>query len=360
MNDFDSIAIIVSSVCLVVYHIVFIVETISESQQLRSSRHRSLMDLWVSKHLPVLDNTNKYPVVAIQLIRNCLYCAIFIGGYTLSSFFRIITSIAHYQQARSIGQIIVGTCLLGSFLCWGKVIRNFVHLSYVIGSWNPIVDPSTSADGFFTDIDAASATHIQSTGDHFSNKSSVNGSNGSGTNSGNSSGRVSENSSRSDHLDVDMEEALACHATSENAYSEPTRSEAHRGDTGDSNAISVNLTRELHYDFGCVLARDSVVYFSFAFKFLYISVPYSFYVSFGPTTLLVVTVIILALEIVWDYGYSWSSYMKTLYRPPVSINTNSSRDTGAASINSNNSQSVLTTSVFDGIHTGAGIDGGVL
>lgn len=400
----DEIALLVSSLCLVVYHIIYTVETTSESKQLRSSRHRSLMDLWVSKHLPVLPNdySNKYPVVAIQLVRNVIYCAIFIGGYTLSSSFRIITTVTHYSRPRSIGGIVIGTCLFGSFLCWAKVLRNLVHLSYVIGSWNPVTESDGEGGGglSFCDIDMppANKDKTKSSRDSSSNNNIINtsigdsigSSYGSSTRNRSNSSNTNGNRSRNQNhygnspgrADMPYEPAArsgaaiggsvhvhgsgsgkyrtqsvtsqcTCGTVEEVTVSNSRSSSSDINNNGIGSGVNncngtaaggsttthssdidididiegidpyadpktqadtsaVMFTRELHYDFGCVLARDSVVYFSFAFKFLYISIPYSFYLSFGPIALLVITFVILTLETVWDYGYVISNYVKTI------------------------------------------------
>jgi hypothetical protein len=300
-ENIDAFALIASAVCLVVYHVVYVVETTAESTQLRSSRQRSLMDLWVSKHLPVNDDINKYPVVAIQLIRNSLYCAIFIGGYTLSSSFRIITSISRIHQPSSIGAIAIATCLLGSFLCWAKVIRNLVHLSYAIGSWNPTIEPYSGAEGI-------NHPHITKWGHK------APGSVGSFS--------AAEEAGLDD--EGSMEAGVSAGAVRTDAGSN-TGIGRSRGVSEDPNAAF--LTRERHYDFGCILARDSGLYFSFAFKFLYISIPYSFYVSFGAIALLVVTVIVLALEVLWDYGYAISSHFKAQHSSSAQLSVPAAGDT---------------------------------
>lgn len=73
-----------------------------------------------------------------------------------------------------------------------------------------------------------------------------------------------------------------------------------------------NPSTDIPHDFGLVerkarykrygnfLARNIIVYFSFAFRFLYISIPFVFY-SVGPTALIISTCGILALEVAWDY-----------------------------------------------------------
>ena len=63
----------------------------------------------------------------------------------------------------------------------------------------------------------------------------------------------------------------------------------------------VNMNTQ-HSLYGQYLSKTCIMYFSFALRFLYISIPFA-YLSVSSILTLLVTVLLLICEYIWDYGY---------------------------------------------------------
>lgn len=85
---------------------------------------------------------------------------------------------------------------------------------------------------------------------------------------------------------------------------------------------SVEELKDINFPYACILAERVAIYFSFAFRFLYMSIPFSFY-RLGPVSLLIATSIVVILEYIWDFGTSFSSTVSCTTLSP----TNSMKET---------------------------------
>lgn len=305
-EPFDIGALSVSILLLLIYHVVYVVEVYLEKTEVFNlSINSKITDLWVNKYFK--KRTPEAMMEVIHCLRNTTLIAIFLGGYTLETSYTLMSTamtsfiptnsgdgnngssnngggggygnnggggygdVGHFRttmdtylcscpglyttadtgttaatsmstpvhsnansspkeptSADDISSIVLTFCLFSSFLCWVQVLRNCIHLGYVIDGWDGPVIPYE---------------HISS--------------------------------------DSPSLPRMKARATCPKTFSLTARKE-----------------KFCHY--AKFLARNVIVYFSFAFRFLYISIPFAFY-SLGSIALLISTVIMLVLEVMWDY-----------------------------------------------------------
>jgi len=245
-ESFDIAALAISVILLASYHIIHITEVYLEQNEVFNlSINSKITDLWVDKYFNSRNPEGMMEV--IHALRNTVLIAIFLGGYTLESSYSLMSppnmgflpssgGSSHRRMAASmaidspsdIGNIVLIICLFSSFICWLQVLRNCIHLGFVIDGWDGPVIPYE---------------HV-------------------------SSGLPTLPS---------MQIRATCPVT-----------------------FSLSERKAKFCVYAKFLARNSIVYFSFAFRFLFVSIPFGYY-SIGSAALLASTCVVLALEVLWDY-----------------------------------------------------------
>ena len=166
-----------------------------------------------------------------------------LGGFTLNASFTVMRNLRTegIPRAAYITLIILGVCFFGSCLCWIRSIRSTTHLGYVFSSWHGI-----------TGIFSATTSVPQ-------------------------------------------------YGVGEGASSSSSSSSSNSRSRSKSGGAETEMTKEKAFVFGCFLTGNQGFYFSFAMKFIYISIPYYFF-RFGTIPLYVSTFCIVCLECMWDYS----------------------------------------------------------
>jgi hypothetical protein len=246
--SFDVAALVLSSFLLVTYHIIYLFEVYFEHNEVFGmSINSRITDLWVDKYF---DQRNPEAMMeVIHCLRNTVLIAIFLGGYSLESSYSMmapqtlgfiptggVARRTSEEQAEDewvagfgdISRMVLIVCLFSSFICWLQVLRNCIHLGYVIDGWDGPVIPYESITA-----------------------------------------------------DPNVLPSLKIRATCPVSFSLEAREK--------------KFSRYAKF-----LARNVIVYFGFAFRFIYVSIPFAFY-ALGSAALLASTCVILVFEILWDY-----------------------------------------------------------
>lgn len=244
-NNYDFIALGISLLVLITYHIIYVIEVYFEKNEVFNLWiNTRITTLWIDRYF----KSNNCDEIgdAIHAIRNVLLVAIFLGGYALQSTYSMIFSMPIYASfipfqtntysiSMGIGNVILVTCLVSSFVCWIQVLRNCLHLGFILDGWNGTIIPF--------EMDNNNNNILNSSEDMIINTS------------------------------------------------EPIIDEKELQERKEYYKLYANF-----------IARNIIVYISFAFRFLYLSIPFAFF-NLGPLALIISSIIIIILEIIWDYQF---------------------------------------------------------
>ena len=129
-------ALSISSGLLLIYHLIYLFQIhVTHKKTIQINSNTSNVLLWVAKHMEAKDAQNT--VLAVQTLRNMIMAAVFVGGFSLNASYGVLQSISDNDvvDTATVKNVILGACLFGSFLCWTQVIRNAVHLGFIISGW---------------------------------------------------------------------------------------------------------------------------------------------------------------------------------------------------------------------------------
>lgn len=261
-EPFDVAALTISLVALAGYHVVYTVETYwGQNSMFNLSINSKVTDLWVDKYF---NHRNPEAMIeAIYTMRNTVLIAIFLGGYTLETSYGLMTPSASVPPYVPTPHATASVDTTDSLTVPLNTYSGQSTLPNNAGTWVLIICLFSS---FLCWL------------------------------------QVLFNTVRLGYV-IDGWDGPVIpfgHAVSASASTEPLPVVARQVCPTCPTTFSLAARKEKYCRYAKFLARNVVVYFSFAFRFLYISVPFAFY-NLGSIALLVSTAIMLAIEIIWDY-----------------------------------------------------------
>lgn len=136
MDLFNSIAVAVSLVLLIGYHLFMFLPNClwwnesSTHSPIQISRSKKAALKWIDRLNTETDMAHS--TLAVQTLRNTIYVGIFVGGNAMRVGITLLKHQYDSSEMEMVRDIILAVFQFSSVLCWVQVIRFGVHLGYFV------------------------------------------------------------------------------------------------------------------------------------------------------------------------------------------------------------------------------------